>query len=660
MSSRMGAALALAAALVLAASRAAAQVPGPGEAVRLYEQGLARQLAEDYEGAVDSYRASLRANRGYVMPMVGLAESFHALGEQDEALKWALEARKGDRRNLELAVLEARIRAAAGEVAAARALLKGVLAQTPNDAQARIALARVETADGNRREAVLQLEQAVSVAPDDPEALLELARSYEALGQAERADPYLRRALDRYSEDPRIHLAAGRALLDRHDAEGARRALTRALEIKPGYAEAQIALAEAQLAGGQPREAGDEARKALSSSDPRIRRAARYLAGVAAARQNDLTGALRSFVEAVRVAPDDEVARIAAENLALRQPRETEAFRRDLAAYHFREGVRLEERNLLPLALLELRRALRLDPQRNDARLAYAGVYRLRGYPIRSLNELLLLRDFYGVRDPSVTDGIEEGCSSLADTTAGRWIERLGTLKGCDAVADQYGLGRSPVPLAVFTVAAANRESHYGSGQDLADYTRDQLLRFDHLEVAEAPLAAGSIDEASAAARKAGSDYHVVLTFDEQERSLRASAAFYLTRTGERLAQATQLRTGNARVRDAVARLAEQVAALVPVRGVIAAREADRALVDLGRWHGLAVGTRLVIVRSGRLGTHNTEAAWSYGDDDVVGELDVTAVDEKVAEGTIRPRSFFDLVNPGDFVVFPRNKPGAN
>ncbi len=647
-------------AAALAAAGAAAQAPPAAEAVRLYEQGLSRQLAEDYTGAIDSYHASLRANPAYVLPMVGLAESFHALGEHDEALQWVVEARKGERRSLELAVLEARIRAAAGDLAAARALLGGVLAQAPGDPQARIALARVETADGNRREAVLQLEQAVAAAPDNPEALLELAQAYEAAGQRERADSYLRRALDRTSEDPRIHLAAGRSLLARGDLAGARRSLERALAIRPGYAEAQLALAETHLAAGRFREAADEARKALASADERIRKAARYLGGVAAARLNDAEGALRSLTEAVRIAPDDEVARIAAENLALRRSRETAAFRRDLAAWHYREGRRLEERNLLPMALLELRRALRLDDERTDARLAYAEVHRLRGYPIRALNELLVLRDHYGVREPAVTDAIEEGCSSLADTAAGRWLERLGVLKGCGAVADQYGLARSPAALAVFTVAGSGAEFHYGSAAELAEYARDQLLRYDHLELSDSPLVVASLEEAHAAARRAGSDYYVVFTFDELERSLRASASFHLSRTGRRLTAVTQLRTGNNRVRDAVSRLTEQVAELVPMRGVIVARETDRALVDLGRAHGLAANTRLPIVRRAGLGTHNSEARWTYRDEDVVGELEVTGVDERVAEGTIRPGSFFDLVNPGDFVVFAPEKPGAN
>jgi len=463
--------------LLAAVVGAAAQSLAGGDAVRLYEQGLARQLAEDYPGAIDSYRASLLVNAGYVLPMVGLAESFHALGEQDEALKWVVEARRGDRRSLELAVLEARVRAAMGDLALSRTLLKAVLAQAPNDVQARIALARVETADSNRREAALELEQAVSIAPDDPEALLELAQAYEALGQPERADPFLRRAVDRYSEDPRMHLAVGRALLERGDLAGARRSLDRALAIKPKDAEAQLAMAELHLTAGRAREAADQAREALASGDMRIRKAARYLGGLAAARLGDVAGALRSLAETVRLAPDDELARITAENLALRQPRESETFRRELARTHFREGQRLEERNLLPLALLEIRRALRLDPQLNEARLAYADVYRLRGLPIRSLNELVLLRDFYGVRELAVTDRIEEGCSSLAETPASRWLERLGALKGCEALADQYGLARSPVSLAVLTVAPANRATHYGGGAELAEYSRDLLLR---------------------------------------------------------------------------------------------------------------------------------------------------------------------------------------
>jgi tetratricopeptide (TPR) repeat protein len=650
-------------ALAFALGTCGAAVPqsaAGGDAVRLYEQGLSRQLAEDYTGAVESYRAALRANVAYVLPMVGLAECFYALGEQDEALKWVGEARKGDRRSLELPVLEARVRTAMSDFAQARAILKAVLTQASNDVQARLALARVEVADGNRREAVVQLEQAVAAAPDNPEALLELSRGYEALGQPEKADPFLRRALDRYSEDPRIHLAAGRALLDRGDLAGARRSLERALSIKPGYTDAYLALATLHLAAGRPREAADAARQALAAADPRGRAEARYLAGAAAAGLGDVADALRQYAEAIRLAPDDEIPRIAAENLALRRPRESESVRKELARYHGREGSRQEERNFLPLALLEMRRALRLDAEARDTRRAYAGVYVLRGFPIRALNELVLLRDFYGVKDPAVADSIEAGCSGLADTPASRWIERLGSLKGCDTIADQYGLSRAPAVLAVLTVAGASRESRFGAAAELADYSRDLMLRYDHLKVADAPLAAASIEAAQAAARQAGSDYYAVISFVEEERSIRATADVHLTRTGQKLASASQLRTGNNRARDALARLADQVAALIPVRGVIVAREFDRALIDLGKLHDLAPDAKLVIVRRNALGTSNTEIAWSWRDQDVLGELTVTAVDERVAEGMIKPRSFFDLVNPGDFVILAPKKPAAN
>ena len=82
-------------------------------------------------------------------------------------------------------------------------------------------------------------------------------------------------------------------------------------------------------------------------------------------------------------------------------------------------------------------------------------------------------------------------------------------------------------------------------------------------------------------------------------------------------------------------------------------REFDRGVVDMGLLEGVKEGDELVIVKKGRLKLMHDAVGFTYADDDVVGTFTVTAVDENVSDGMLVTKSFFDLINPGDSVVFP-------
>jgi len=67
---------------------------------------------------------------------------------------------------------------------------------------------------------------------------------------------------------------------------------------------------------------------------------------------------------------------------------------------------------------------------------------------------------------------------------------------------------------------------------------------------------------------------------------------------------------------------------------------------------GIQEGAELTVVKKGRvrLGTGPGRAGGQRRR--LVGSLRVERLDERVAVGTLSKRSFFDLINPGDEVIF--------
>lgn len=604
-----------------------------------YLLGARAQAATDWAAAVEQYRAALSANPAYLEAAVGLAETLLALEEYEEALRWAVLARRLDATDPSLAVLEARIRLGAGETAAARAVFDDVLARWPNNLEARFGLAEADVAEGRTRSALDRYAAALAIAPTSRRGLLSLAILRESTGDRAGADQAIELALRSHAGDAAVQLAASDLYGGRGRWDLAERHARAALAIAPSSSSARLALATAELALARYPDAIAALREIVSVD--RGDAAAWYLLALAYARSGDTPKALASFASAVAAAPDDETARIVGEYAAIDALAAEDPRRGTLAAYHRDAARQLEDRSMLEKALAEYRRSLLLEPASRDGRLGFARVYRALGFPDKQLSELKVLVGL-GVQDAAVLDEVEALEAELDATVSRRWA------------VDQYALERRRHLIAVSTVGGASPLAHPLAAGDLARAFRDALTRHDSLDVTGGGLLVTGLDAAFRSAAAAGADYALVVEFEESDRTFSAAATLYLARTGARLASYSALRTGNDRVRDALLRVGGLVAAAVPARGTLVARRFERGLVDLGSQHGLAPGLKLAIVRKGRarLAADGPGIAWD--DADVVGEFTVTEVDEAVSEGTIARRGPFDLVNVGDEVVRPR------
>jgi tetratricopeptide (TPR) repeat protein len=370
-----------------------------------------------------------------------------------------------------------------------------------------------------------------------------------------------------------------------------------------------------------------------------------YALGLAYDSSGDPPQAIRSLAQALRLQPDDEIARIVLENIALEQLPIDDPIRERYAAYHLERGTLFQERNFLDKALLEYRRALRLLPEAKEPRLHYAELYRLMGFPEKYMRELEVLRDL-GYTDSRILDDIENIGSTRYDSVSTSWD------------VDQYGLERKRFSLALYHLVPATRELHPLAGRASATYLRDLFQRYPTLEMLQTTLNVDSFEDAFREARSLGSDYFLVVHIEESERSFTTVADQYLTSTGKLLQSYRVFRTGNDRVQDNFDTLADRVFRNLPLRGELLARRFDRGLVNLGTYDQLESGRELAVVRKGRVSLRNDRIGVTADEGDILGSFTVEALDETVSEGSVTKGSFFDLINAGDEII-PLSQPAA-
>jgi tetratricopeptide (TPR) repeat protein len=637
-------------AVVLALFIPAEAYAEPG-ATALYEEGSRAQLQGNYYRAIELYKDSLSRNSSYVKPMVGLAESFYALGQNDEALNYALQAQKFDRSNLDLINLEGNIRTELGELQKARQLFEGVLKIEPHNLEAKFGLALLDLANGRKRQAASRFRDALKSSPENVRILLRLAMLYEELGDIQSSATYLEQALRFHSNNPLVYLTAGRYYFNRDEFESAIEYLQTALSLRSGYNEAKLLLGMIYIAQDKPNESISLLQEVLSSQRPDQLHLARYTLGIAYGRTGMVEEALNSFTSALRLKPEDEVSRIAAENLSLKFPDETRDRRAGFARFHLEEGKKMEQMSRLDKALSEYRRSLRLDHTLAEARWAYGNLYRILGYPIKYLTELLLLKEYYQSRDTKVLDDIEVYSKNLEESVSNQWADKLKPFRDTKRAFDQYAIDKSTHSLLLADLKGRQRVIHPDASRELGLYVQDLLLRYDIFTLKSEVLHSQSFDAVFRQARETGADFFLTLAFSESERSFQIVGELHLARTGSLLKSFSVFRTGNNRIKEALLRFASQVRESFPLRGALLAREFDRGIVNLGTMQQIKAGDVFDIIKKGKLRYSPNSIGYSFEEQDILGSFTVERTDENLSEGSITPSSFFDRINPGDELI---------
>lgn len=606
----------------------------------LYSQGRQAQQAGDNFKAIELYKSALQMNRSYVQPMIGLAETYFALGDFQESLNFAQAAQQYDQSNMSILDLEGRAHIGLGDFAGAKKLFDQVLAIEPNNMEAQFGLAEIKVATGEPLAAAADFESALSISPENRRALLSLILLYDSLGNTAKANQYTLLALQAHPNDALTHFIAAKHYLSTGDLPDAQAQVETALQLDPKSVDETLLLSEIYERTGQYAKVVPLIQSMLKSN------ASDYLLwyslGLAYDKLGRVTDSINSFARAFTLRPDDEISRIALESVLISQVALKDPLRAKYADYHFALGEALQKRYFIDQAIREYRRGLKIDPYSMRGRLDYANASELLGFGAEYLAQLEFLNQI-GKSDTSISDSISAEKSALADSVSNTWG------------VDQFTLQREPYTISIFYTDQGSM-IHYLAEGYLASYLRDEFQSTENISISGQPTAVDSFSQAFQDAYNAGTDYFVIFNFDESQRYFKVSGEIYASSTGTKVGSEQFYRTGNDRVTNALDSVVTSIDSLLPLRGKLINRNFDTGLIDLGYEDGLKKGDKLLIVKNGDLTLAKDRFGFDYPQSAVIGDFAVTKTDALVSEGTVTKNGFFDLINPEDWVIFPPPK----
>lgn len=612
-------------------------------AIELYNTGKDAVDAGNYFLGIEKYKAALAVNPHYLDAYKGLAESYYYLGEYDEALRNIASGKKYNKNDVFLLNMEGRIWVVKNNLDRAKTFFQAVLAREPNNIEAMTGIALLDVAAGRTRYAAKQCEDALKLNPTHRVTLLSLAIIYNSLNDAASAEKYLELAAKYHSNNALVHYTAGKFYYTHNNSFKAESHLKTALGLDGNFHDARMLLGNLYIIKGNYSRA-IEILPALLAADMH-NTYAHYSQGIALWKNGDIDFAIEKLEQAFRLKPDDEIIRLTLEKVITQLPAGSQK-REDYAGERLKQGKLFEARNLYTPAMLEYRKSIKLYPSFKAGNLAFAGIFKKRGFPMKYLSKLEMIREkmINGKPDSSdrfVLDEIEYFKSRAIGSVAEKWG------------IDQHNHDIRSHIISLFYTPAGNSVIHPLSDGIVAEYFRDVLDGYGKLLLErEIPLEVSSFEQAFRQARAEKSDFFLVFSFDESERAFTGQCILYLSRTGTELARFRVERTGNDRIRDALLRLGNNLNDLLPLRGVLLKKEFDTGVIDLGTIHGLKKDDVLLIVKQGRVALRTDAIGFSYNKEDVVGEITITQADEAVSEGTLKKNSFYDYITAGDEVLY--------
>lgn len=612
-------------------------VPSQTSAVEAYRDGeVAFQRLEIFE-AFQKFETALDLNPAFPEPMVGLARLLFYLGEYDEALEYVDGARPLLGFDPESMALRGRILVGLGRMVEAEESYRAVLARRPNNAEALAGLAELSIAQGRIEEGRQRFEELRRRVPEDRRTLLSLAFLSEYLGNIDEAETFILRALRSRGLDPVVNALAAEFYLRRNRPDRAVELARRALEISDST-ETRETLLRGLLESGDYASAEEVSRQLLRRADNSI--AAWYLRALVLERLGRTEEALAAMERLLLLAPQEELPRIVAEDIALNALPPEASERGQLGDYRYSRARELTEENLFLRAKSAARRGLRLDPYSAAGRRLYADLLRYQGYRSRFLRELTIL-DALGDVDLETQDTIEGYESLLSEEVAATWD------------LPQFDMERRRLILGVFVAEDGISLPYPGAGEALGRYVQDHLYAVESLEPAGEGTAVATLSDAFAAARSGGMDYYLLVGVEDRERTLTMRLSVYSGRTGGHIGDLDASRSGPYRLERAVFALVQDLEDRLPRYGRVLKRSRNLAVVSLGRVDGLEVGDELVVLRSGGLLARRDALGFEYSEDGVLGTGTVTRLDDLVSEVTIVPQGFTDIILVGDNVLLP-------
>jgi tetratricopeptide (TPR) repeat protein len=372
--------------LVLIASVGCSTSPTAKEAKYL-KRGQAQMAKKDYSRAILEFRSACGAMPGDAEPYYQLGLASLQAGQAAEAVVAFRKAKelnpKHSGAQLKLAELMAASRNK-GLVEQAASLLMGVIAASPDNAEAIEALARTDVRLGKSEDAEKLLEESLQRFPGYLESSVTLARLKLRQNDMAGAETVLKAATASAPQSVPAVLALGQFYLFLKQPEKAEPQMRKALQLDPKNPDALAAVGEMQLKGGRGEQAERTFQQLAALPDARYK----PMHAIFLYRTGKTGEAITELQKIVKGDPENRDARTTLLSLFLRLNRTQDA--QDLLSAAVKRNSRdtdaLFQRSALYLksgklkeADQDLRQVLKFKPDSSEAHYVMASVFKAEG-----------------------------------------------------------------------------------------------------------------------------------------------------------------------------------------------------------------------------------------------------------------------------------------
>ncbi len=590
-----------------------------------------KMIEDDIYSSLEYFSKSIEVNPDYHLSLFGMAKAYFRLSEYEAALTYIERARQLSRNNFDYLNLKGRIKVGLGEMEESYNIFSEILLIEPNNMLATLGIAEINLIENRYSEAEIKYNESLSIFPESKRALLSLLILYDSQGEYDRGDSVLKLLNQYYSYELDIKLAATEHYYRSGQIKKAEESGTALLTLDPDYIEIKGLMAKILLKNGDAEKAAAFLEEELQSDKNNLE--LRYLLAISYNIIGKIAESIYNFDFILKKAPYDEICRLAAETVAIENRINTKIIK--YGDYHFDKGNKYAQSFLYGKALAEYRRGLKINPESIAGRLAYAEIYKKRGY-IAKYIDILNLLEWNGFNDK--------------DFLAKK--EQMEHLKDADIAddwgVDQFAIMKNQYVLDIYIKSPSIESYHNMSDILIADYFKYKLEKFSRLNQNKPPQIIKDDTEAYKFSHKTDSDYYVILNFSETERIFSLNVSIYLSNTGVLVKQFSVLRAGNNKIADSIAICAESLHNFFPLKGSIVTVNDKKALINLGKLDGVLKDERFLIVRRDKARYVSSSPWYEVSDEDKLGIFIVEETDETVSEGVIENPGLFDLVNQGD------------
>ncbi len=606
-----------------------------------FNDGVKAQNSEKWYEASQNFMEVLKINNAYSDAWFHLAQCSYQLSEFDLVLEQLEQAEKFAKNDNAINNLRGMTYIAMGKFDEARKVFLDIIKTTPNDVEARFGLAELDLFDGKVTGAERQYSEALKRQSKNRKALLSLAIVSAQLGKNENAKKYINQALSSYSNEAEVHYLAAIVCAMNSDFTNAEKHCRVAVEVDGDYDKAYELLAKLRYFF-------NDYEDVISICDFRIGRnrtcpSAWYLKGCAQKSNGNPDLAIETWSAGLRITPDDEVMRAALE-LAVAETVPFEDERRtEWASYHISKALDYERRYDNAGSSYEYQRALKLQPNNDKARMAFAAMLELNGLHELYLDQLLFIQQTLGANgsktNTELTDKIEAYEDLLQDSLAKKWN------------VQPFYLDKTRWKIGMYYKPSSVISEHAEYNKITAEYSADLFKGVIATPVSVIASKALSFGEAYKSARAAGLDYFILLSFDEGARDVSLGYELYSARTGTKLLENSLYATANDRYANVLRRFCNEILSHLTVKAKILDRDGKTLLADIGKSENVVEGAVFDVVRRNSILTASSSLGLSYTADNILGKFTVTSVGEEVSEGLLEYKGFYDRVNKGDELV---------